>query len=130
MSVFGNLFGGMLRQLYTFGSLRNTENGFEFQLKNRLSSAEVKGIEGIRVDGEQIPLDQVVLIQGDEVMKASEITEEHPVHFPTGAEVTVRVINHPPLTPGNHSIGIALNTSPFGVLKFKVEDTLEEVEAG
>ena len=33
----------LLRQLYTFGSLKNTGQGVQFAIKNRLSDAEVVG---------------------------------------------------------------------------------------
>ena len=125
MSLFGNLFGGMLRQLYTFGSLRNTEDGFEFGIKNRLSSGQLTGIIGLKIDGEPIPLENITLILDDgRILQASDITEENAIPFPSGKEVTVRV-KHAPLAPGKHEIGIALKSQPFGDLKFKVEDTLE-----
>ena len=51
----------ILRQLYTFGSLKNDADGFRFSLKNRLGDATVTGILGLGVDGHDVPVDQVMV---------------------------------------------------------------------
>ena len=47
----------LLKQLYTFGSLKNSARGVEFQLKNRLSDATVTGVQAVAFDGVEVPLD-------------------------------------------------------------------------
>ena len=41
----------LLKQLYTFGSLANTERGVRFSLKNRLSDGTVTGLHHVKFDG-------------------------------------------------------------------------------
>ena len=45
----------LLRQLYTFGSLKNTGRGIQFAIKNRLSDAEVTELQRVSIDGELGP---------------------------------------------------------------------------
>ena len=37
----------LLKQLYTFGSLKNSADGLQFSMKNRLSDATLTGLRGI-----------------------------------------------------------------------------------
>ena len=41
----------LLKQLYTFGSLKNTPSGVQFSLKNRLSDAEITGLQTVKFNG-------------------------------------------------------------------------------
>jgi len=45
----------VLKQLYTFGSLKNVEGGVKFSLKNRLSDATLTGVYKIKIDGSEAP---------------------------------------------------------------------------
>ena len=45
----------LLKQLYTFGSLKNTPDGVEFSLKNRLSDTTVTGLQQVKIDDVEVP---------------------------------------------------------------------------
>ena len=55
----------LLKQLYTFGSLKNTPRGVEFQLKNRLSDATVTGLQGVSIAGQVVPLAGITIDLGE-----------------------------------------------------------------
>ena len=116
----------LLRQLYTYASLENTDQGVKFSLKNRLADAKLTQILGIQVDGQDVPLDAITLELADgRRIPAAQVSRDHPIDFPLAAEVTVH-LRREPLSPGKHKIGIAVQTEPFGKLKFSVEDSLAE----
>ena len=45
----------LLRRLYVKKSLRNTENGFEFELRTRLGSGSAFTLQPLTVDGVELP---------------------------------------------------------------------------
>jgi hydroxymethylglutaryl-CoA reductase (NADPH) len=116
----------ILKQLYTFGSLENQGGDVRFGLKNRLSDAVLTGIGGIEVDGESLPLNDVVLElgHGNEIAP-SQITPDNPVDFPLAKLMTV-VWRGASLEIGKHTVAVDFDTTPFGRLSFKVKDAIRE----
>jgi hydroxymethylglutaryl-CoA reductase (NADPH) len=116
----------LLRQLYTFGSLKNTERGVQFAIKNRLSDAEVTELQRIAIDGQVVPRDAITLDLGDSaLLTPDQIAADQPIAFPLRKILTVRA-NVAPLPHGKHKIEIAFKTRPFGALKLEVEDAIAE----
>jgi hydroxymethylglutaryl-CoA reductase (NADPH) len=112
----------LLKKLYTTGSLKNTDGGAEFTLKNRLSDAEVVGVRGIAIDGTPLPLEGVRLQAGElGVLAPVQVDAAHPLPFPLRSTVTVRT-GAPPLAEGKHQIEISFEARPFGKLQVSVED--------
>ncbi|HEX8244408.1 MAG TPA: hypothetical protein VF541_12960, partial [Longimicrobium sp.] len=72
----------LLKQLYTFGSLKNSDDGVQFSIKNRLSDATVTGLRGIRINGQEIPLHDVEVRLEDAVVQTHQITPAQPLDFP------------------------------------------------
>ena len=102
----------ILKQLYTFGSLENTDQGVRFGLKNRLSDATLTGLRALRLDGRDIALSQVVLELGAGVsVRAVDLTAESAVPFPLKRAVFIQILDHPPLAKGDH-----LNPAPVRVV--------------
>ena len=101
----------ILKQMYTFGSLKNTEHGIQFGLKNRLADATVTGLVEIAIDGRALPLDRVVLdFGGGERRKAADIDAQRPVQFPLRKAVTVEAPCEP-LAKGDHEVVIEFASS-------------------
>jgi hydroxymethylglutaryl-CoA reductase (NADPH) len=94
----------LLKRLYTEGSLKNTDAGAQFALKNRLSDVEVVGLGTVAIDGRPAAI-------------------RHPLPFPLGSTVTVET-DGVELPRGRHEIEIAFETRPFGTVKFKVQDAI------
>jgi hydroxymethylglutaryl-CoA reductase (NADPH) len=112
----------LLRQLYTLGSLVNDEAGFHFSLKNRLRDATLTRVLGLRVNGEEVPLDQIVveLADGDR-RPAPQVTPDAPAPFTLRQVATIRA-QRPPLPDGTHEIRIAVDTCPFGAIEVRATD--------
>lgn len=114
----------VLKQLYTYASLRNTASGVAFSLKNRLSDAELTEFGAVALNGEDIPLDRVTLEFPDGTrIPARDVSRKHPVAFPLRQVVHVH-LTHPPLPPGKHEIALRFRSKPYGKMKFSVEDAI------
>jgi hydroxymethylglutaryl-CoA reductase (NADPH) len=121
-----NIPGPLLRKLYTIGSLRNTDTGPQFALKNRLSDAEVTALRRIAIDGGIVALEQVQLGLPDQrVVSPSQVDAAHPVPFRLRDTMTVNAAV-PELRGGTHEIEMVFETRPFGQLHLKVEDAISE----
>ena len=53
----------ILKQLYTFGSLENLEDGVRFGLKNRLSDASLTRVGHLKLNRENVPLEYQDMIR-------------------------------------------------------------------
>ncbi|MBK8812484.1 MAG: hydroxymethylglutaryl-CoA reductase [Acidobacteria bacterium] len=116
----------LLRQLYTNNSLKNTDGGVQFALKNRLSDGEFSELTGVRIDGRDIDLGSVTLDLGDGAFIPAASVRD--VSFPLRTVLTVRCAGLQ-LENGKHKIGIAFKAKPFGSLKFDVGDSIAETES-
>lgn len=116
----------LLKQLYTFGSLKNTESGVQFSLKNRLSDAKLLGVTSLKFNGTSVPIDQVTLVMSNgESVTPSQISKSNPVEFPLKEILDIHA--HTSALPiGKHKIEIAFEAKPFGKLKLKVEGSIAE----
>ncbi len=118
----------ILQRLYTYGSLRDTGSGAQFEIKNRLQDAKLTGVSRVVVDGERVDLADVRLVTHDETtIELDDLTEEEYVNFPVGRTVIVR-IDGVTLTTGSHSITVEFTAKPFGELTLEVEDTIRDEE--
>jgi hydroxymethylglutaryl-CoA reductase (NADPH) len=115
----------LLKQLYTFGSLKNTSEGVQFSIKNRLSDVSLTGLKGIRIDGREVPLHDLLLRTDDAEVRAHQISDQQPVDFPVRSILSV-VAKGPALPLGKHEIEISFDSKPFGKLKFSVQDAIAE----
>ncbi|HEX6751877.1 MAG TPA: hypothetical protein VF092_31570, partial [Longimicrobium sp.] len=115
----------LLKQLYTFGSLKNSDDGVQFSIKNRLSDATVTGLRGIRINGQEIPLHDVEVRIDDSVFHPHQITSEQPLSFPLKRTLQI-VARRPALPLGKHDIELAFDSKPFGKLKLSVQDAIAE----
>jgi hydroxymethylglutaryl-CoA reductase (NADPH) len=116
----------LLKKLYTLGSLRNTSQGVEFSIKNRLSDAELVALRTLTIDGHELPLHVVTLSLADgTLVRPEEIAPNQPLQFPLRSVVDVRAAL-PALADGKHTIGLAFESRPFGKLHFSVEDAIAQ----
>src|SRR3712207_5356448 len=115
----------LLRQLYTNNSLKNTDGGIQFAIKNRLSDAEFIELTGIKIDAADVPLDKISVDLGDGNFVPAESVKN--VSFPLRKTLNVKAeIGN--LARGKYKISIAFKAKPFGDLKFDVEDAIAETE--
>ena len=118
----------LLRQLYTNSSLKNTDSGVMFSLKNRLTDVQFSELISIKINGREIPVDRISVDFGDgETFAASSISEANPVDFPLKKVIDVHIAGEN-LAFGKHKIKFAVKAKGFGSLKFEVEDSIPEKE--
>ncbi len=116
----------ILKQLYTFGSLKNSANGVQFAVKNRLSDTQIAGVFSIKIDGSEVPADHITLDLGDGVyLSPNQVTEAEPIDFPLRRILTV-LLDIAPLSTGKHEIEVVFAARPFGDLTLTVEDAIAE----
>ncbi|MCU0635124.1 MAG: hydroxymethylglutaryl-CoA reductase [Gemmatimonadaceae bacterium] len=114
----------LLRQLYTFGSLTETEGGVRLSLKNRLSDATLTGLWRLRIGGVEIPMTHVDFDLGDGQRRpAAGLTDLAPAAFPL-RQVAVLHVRDVRLPQGTHDIIVGFDAKPFGKLEVKVKDAL------
>jgi hydroxymethylglutaryl-CoA reductase (NADPH) len=120
----------VLKQLYTFGSLANTDDGVRLTLKNRLSDASLTRVAGVTIDGREAPRESIeidVLEGGDgRRLRAAEISEANALDFPLRKSVVLHLVGFGELSRGHHEIVVRFEAAPFGELDLKVSDTIAE----
>lgn len=115
----------ILRQLYTFNSLKNTPEGVQFAIKNRLTDVEFLELVSVKINGKQVEKGDITLDWGNgKLVKADELKE--PIHFPLRKIVFVNCKTSK-LEHGKHRIEIAFKVKGYGVLEFDVEDGISEI---
>jgi hydroxymethylglutaryl-CoA reductase (NADPH) len=118
----------ILERLYTYGSLKDTDDGAQFEIKNRLQDAKVTGVSRVFVDGERVPLEDIRLVTADgKVYELDSVDEDNYVNFPVGRTVIVQV-DGVTVTKGKHNIEIDFEAAPFGDLTLDVTDTIRSEE--
>jgi hydroxymethylglutaryl-CoA reductase (NADPH) len=109
---------------------KNSPEGVQFSIKNRLSDATVTGLRGIRIDGREIPLHDVEVRVADAVIHTHQITPAQPLDFPL--KHTLQIFGRVAALPlGQHDIELVFESKPFGKLKLSVQDAIaDEAPAG
>jgi hypothetical protein len=113
----------MLEKVYVRGSLKSTEAGFSFTLKNVVEAATLGSIVSLVVDGAEIPLTDVTLVTPQGERKVTEITYRNPVPVRYNAEVTVQAAGTT-LASGKHNLKIGISVLEAGRIDFKFEDEI------
>ena len=115
----------LLKQLYTHGSLTKTEQGISFVLKNRLKDATLKELKWISLDGKKVPASKIYLqTLGDNLMSVDELHKTDGVPFALRQIIRVHIALDETISPEKRKLGICFSASPFGKLKFEVEDNI------
>ncbi len=112
----------LLKKLYTIGSLHNENGHVAFALKNRLSDARITRVRGVKIDGHDVGEIAVHFSDGT-VRQAGDISPSDPIDFPL-RKIVKLAFDHDALPEGKYEIEIAVDTEPFGKIKFKVDDSI------
>lgn len=115
----------LLKQLYTFDSLKNTPGGVRFSLKNRLSDATVTALHHVKLDDVEVPRSAVRVDLGNGVYLTPDEIRQKPIDFPLRRAIDI-VCAVPPLALGKHKIETKFEARPFGGLTLKVEGAIRE----
>ncbi len=118
----------LLRQLYTYNSLKNTDSGIKFSVKNRLTDVKFSELKSVKINGNEIPKDKISLEFDDGTkMAAADVSESNPIDFPLRKIMDVHCKTEN-LDFGKYKIQIAVKAKGYGSLKFDVEDSIAETE--
>lgn len=115
--------GFLLRRLYVKGSLRNTNGGFEFDLKNSLGSGYAEQVLPLTVDGEEMPVESARFVVDGETMRFDEVSAERPMTLGLNRVVTIGVTGRI-LPEGKHKLGIGFIVTGMGKMEFDVTDAI------
>ena len=113
----------MLKKLYLRGSLKNTADGFQFQIRNTLAPGTISAVFPVSIDGVGYSLDDTVVTGKDGPMQATDISREHTVTFGINLTVTMAV-KAAPLAAGEHTVGMGVMTKEAGELRWDVTDAI------
>lgn len=119
----------LLKQLYTFASLKNAEKNLQFSLKNRLSDATLTSLDSIRINGKAVPEGKILLDLGAENQFHTNQIADHPIDFPLRKTIDI-IVEGMNLPVGKHKLEVVFRTKPFGKLTLKVEDSISEEKKG
>lgn len=115
-----------LERLFTWESLKNTERGVEFELKNRLIESEFHGVTMLEIDNESVPLEDITFeLSENERYSADEITPENPLKLDL-AETTQVVLDRDRLRLGVHEIEISLQVEGYDEVGFVTDDEIRK----
>ena len=117
--------GFLLRRLYVKQSLKNTDEGFEFKLLNRLGSGYAHKMRPITLDGRELPLSSAAFDLDGEVVGFDEVSQSRTFTLAMNRSITIRVAGTH-LDPGPRKIGMAFDVPGLGTLGFDFTDTLAD----
>jgi len=117
----------ILRRLYTKGSLRNRDDGFEFELKNSLGSGYARAVGPLTVDGEEIPREKVFFKLEEKETSFADVDDENTFGLPLNRTIEIST-RGAQLDAGAHQIGMSFTVPGFGNLGFDFTDEVRDAE--
>jgi hypothetical protein len=113
----------LLAKLYVKGSLRNTDSGFEFSLKNIIDNSMLIGVGPIVVGDRPYEAPVITMTVGEKTWKGEEITRQNPVPARMGNVIRVGLTGDR-LVPGTQKISVSATSSDIGKFKFDFSDSV------
>ena len=117
--------GFLLRRLYVKQSLTNTEDGFQFELMNRLGSGYSHKVHPLTVDGEEIPIESAEFDLEGTSTRFDQVSEQNTLSLAMNRAIVVRVTGAR-LEPGAHKIGMGFDVPGLGTLGFDFTDNVSD----
>jgi len=115
--------GFLLKRVYSKGSLKNNDNGFQFELKNSLGSGYAKELFPLTLDGEEVPKEKSFFMLDGKEISFTEVSAETPFTL-TKNKAAVILVRGDKLATGAHKLGISFVVQGIGKLQFEVTDTV------
>lgn len=113
----------LLAKLYVKGSLKNTDAGFEFSLKNIIDSTMLIGIGPISVGEKNYEGEAITMTTGDRTVNGAQLSRSNSVPVRMGMPLKVAVAGEQ-LIAGAQKITVTATTSDIGKIKFDISDTV------
>jgi len=113
----------LLAKLYVKGSLKNTDSGFEFALKNIIDSTMLIGIGPITTGEKSYEDTAITMKLPDKTVSGAELSRQNSIPVRMGVPITVSIAGDK-LVEGAQRITVAATTSDIGKIKFDINDTV------
>jgi hypothetical protein len=113
----------LLKRLYVKKSLKNIENGYQFELKNVLAEATITSPIKIYLNDKAIEQKNIMVSLGDNTIKSEDINSNSPLKFAVGSSVLLKITDKN-LAPAQYKIDIKAETKEFGEISFSTQDSL------
>ena len=117
--------GFLLRRLYVKQSLKNTDEGFEFRLLNRLGSGYAYKMRPITLDGRELPLNSAAFDLDGEETGFDEVSRNRTFTLAMNRSIAIRVAGMR-LEPGPHKVAMGFEVPGLGTLGFDFTDTVAD----
>ena len=115
----------LMKRVYKKGSLKQTEDGVCFDLKNVLGPGFISGFSFVKVNDDVFEADKVKFVtQGSEI-PAEAVNEENPIGFRLGQEGTLILQGAKCLKDGINQIIIELMNPEAGKVKLSLSDNFQ-----
>ena len=111
----------LLKRLYVKGSLRNNEQGFQFELKNSLGSGYGNELLPLTLDGNELPREDSYFIADGEKTPFCAVNKGCPFTLAMNRTLTI-LVKGVTLSAGAHKIGMSFVAEGLGKLSFEVTD--------
>ena len=115
--------GFLLRRLYVKGSLTNSPEGVQFQLKNSLGSGYAKAMLPVSIDGRQYSLEEAFFIVDGIEVPFSSVSEDAPFTITMNKVISVGV-KGAYLEAGPHKLEMGFVVPGLGKLRFDIKDSI------
>lgn len=115
----------LIKRVYKKGSLKQTDEGVSFDLKNVLGPGFISGFNFVKINDAVFNADKVKFItQGTEI-SAESVDEQHPIGFRLGQEGTLILKGANCLKEGLNQIIIELMNPEAGKVKLSLTDNFQ-----
>lgn len=115
----------LIKRVYKKGSLKETEEGVSFELKNVLGPGFISGFSFVKINDLTFEGEKVKLVTQGQEIPATEVSEENPVAFRLGQEGTLILKGAKCLKDGINQIIIELMNPEAGKVKLSLTDDFQ-----
>jgi len=114
----------LVRRIYKKGSLRETEIGISFDLKNILATGAIAGINFIKVNDEVYETTSIHIVTENISTSAGQINEKNPLLVKLNQEITCFLENAKGLKTGLNKIIVELISLDIGCVQVSLTEVI------
>jgi len=115
----------LMKRVYKKGSLKQTEDGVCFDLKNVLGPGFISGFSCVKINDSTFGADKVKFVTQGAEIPAETVSEENPIGFRLGQEGTLILQGAKCLKDGINQIIIELMNPEAGCVKLSLSDNFQ-----
>ena len=114
----------LIKRVYKKGSLRETDDGILFDLKNVIGPGVISGLNSIQINDYVFEKSGIKFSTKGNILDANSVDEKNPIHFCIGQEGTFILEKVKCLKDGLNNIIIELTNPEAGTFKVTLSDNL------